>query len=349
MFAMALVLTSCYRNHGALLRDQATSGPHQSEIKSTLVFFIHGDGSYTYHDQAGKRFAADEVILKQAIAFAESSPRAEVFIFHQGPKRKWLFLFGRPDGSFLYFRNGQRLASGSYHRRSEMDSESEIFRNYHTRGPEERVFGFLYFGHALAERGDERLRPSMNVHELAQGMSCLLSEADPNLIKFDLVVLSACYSGTPGIVAELAPYSRYILASPDDLHLAYLDIQPLRGISDIGLLEVHSLAKEMASRSLARLREWTQTAITLTVYDIERIAPFLQEVQGRQPVGRESQTQNYSQPVTVEYSDCLEGSFETSEIPAAGVEVYYQPPRFGRLKNKTKHSGWACWEVISKR
>jgi len=344
MFAMSLVLTSCYRNHGALLRDQAISGPHQSAIKSTLVFFIHGDGSYSYHDQTGKRLEADAVILKQAIAFAESSPRAEVFIFHQRPKRKWLFLFGQPDGSFHYFRNGQRLASGSYHRRSEMNSESELFRNYHSRGPEERVFGFLYFGHALAERGDERLRPSMNVQELAQGMSCLLSEADPNLIKFDLVVLSACYSGTPGIVAELAPYSRYILASPDDLHLAYLDIQPLRGISDIRLLEVHRLAKEIASRSMARLREWTQTAITLTIYDIEKIAPFLQEMQGRLPLGREDQTQNSPQSVTVEYCDCFEGPFATLEIPATGVEVYYQPPRFGRLKNKTKHSGWTCWE-----
>jgi hypothetical protein len=186
------------------------------------------------------------------------------------------------------------------------------------------------------------------VHELAQGMSCLLSEADPNLVKFDLVVLSACYSGTPGIVAELAPYSRYILASPDDLHLAYMDIQPLRGISDIGLSEVHSLAKEIASRSLARLREWTQTAITLTIYDIDRIAPFLQEVRARQPAGRKNQTQSSPQPVTVEYCDCFEEPFATLEIPATGVEVYYQPPRFGRLKNKTKHSGWTCWEIHSK-
>jgi hypothetical protein len=282
----------------------------------------------------GKRLEADEVVLKQAIAFAESSPRAEVFIFHQGPQRKWLFLLSRPDGAFQYFRNGQRLASGSYHRRSNLDSENGIFSNYHARGPEERVFGFLYFGHALAERGDERLRQSMNVDELAQGMSCLLSEADPNLMKFDLVVLSACYSGTPGIVAERTPYRRYILASPDDLHLSYMDIQPLRVISDVGLLKAHSLAREMASRSLARLREWTQAAITLTVYDVDKITPFLQEVRDRQPVGREDQTQNSPRPVTVEYCDCLEGPFATSEIPMGVVDVYYQPPRFGPLKTK---------------
>lgn len=345
MLAMSFVLTSCYRNHGALLRDQTISGPHESGIKSTLVFLISGDGSYTDHHQAAKRLEADGGILKQAIAFAKNSSHAEVFIFHQKPKRKWLFLFSRPDGSFHYFRNGQRLANGSYHRRSKLDSENEIFGNYHARGSEERVFGFLYFGHALEEGSDQRLRQSMNVDELAQGMSCLLSEVDPNLMKFDLVVLSACYSGTPGIVAELAPYSRYILASPDELHLAYMDIQPLRGMSEIGLLEVHSLAREMASRSLARLREWTQTAITLTVYDIERIAPFLQEVLDRQRVVRENQAQGSPQPVTVEYYDCFE---ESPEIPAVGVEVYYQPPRFGRLKNKTKHSGWTCWEIRSK-
>lgn len=347
MFAVSLILTSCHRNPG-VLRDEAISGPHHFEIKSTLVFFIHGDGSYSYHDQKGKRFEADAVILQQAIAMATNSPRAEVFIFHQKPKRKWLFLIDRPDGSFYYFRNGAQVASGSYHRRtqlSELDSEIEIFKTYRDPGTQEKASGFLYFGHSLSELYVESSRQTMNVRGLAQGMSRLLSEVDPNLMKFDLVALSACYSGTPGIVAELAPYSRYILASPDDLHLAYLDIQPLRHFSEVGFSEVQNFAQEMALHSFARLKEWTQTSITLAVYDIERIAPFLQEMQSRQPV----QSQNSRQPVNVEYCDCLDrSSSAAAEIPSAGVEVYYQPPRFGRLKNKTKHSGWTCWEVISK-
>lgn len=346
MFAVSLILTSCHRNPG-VLRDQVISGPHESEIKSTLVFFIHGDGSYSYHDANGKQLQADEQILKQAIAVAEGCPRAEVFIFHQKPKRKWLFLIDRPDGSFYYFRNGAQLASGSYHRRtnlSELESESEIFRTYHEQGSEEKVSGFLYFGHALAEPGSQRSRQSVSVRGLADGLSRVISAAGPELKKFDLVALSACYSGTPGIVAMLAPYSRYILASPDDLHLAYLDIQPLRRFSDVGFSEVQNFTKEMALHSFARLKEWTQTSIALAVYDVESIAPFLQEVQSRQPV----QSQNSRQPVNVEYCDCLDRPSATPEIPSAGVEVYYQPPRFGRLKNKTKHSGWACWEVMVK-
>lgn len=349
LFALSLVLVSCHRNYG-VLRDEVISRPHNSEIKSTLVFFIHGDGSYSYHDAKGKRFEADAVILKEAITVAESCSRAEVFIFHQKPKSKWLFLIDRPDGAFYYFRKGALLASGSYHRRSrlsELDSESEIIKTYHARASEKRVSGFLYFGHALTELGDKSPNQSLNVHGLAQGMSCLLSEVDPNLMKFDLVVLSACYSGTPGIIAELAHYSRYILASPDDLHLAYLDIQPLRRLDNIGFSEVHNLAREMASHSLARLQEWTQTSITLAVYDVERIAPFLEKVQSRQPVGLALQSQNSHQPVPVEYCDCLDRPSVAAEIPSAGVEVYYQPPHFGRLKNKTKHSGWSCWEVTS--
>lgn len=349
MFAVSPVLVSCHRNFG-VHRDAVISGPHDSEIKSTLVFFIHGDGSYSYHDAKGKRFEADAVILQQAMAMAKNCPRAEVFIFHQKPKRKWLFLIDRPDGSFYYFRNGAQLASGSYHRRSrlsELDSESEIIKTHHARGSEERVSGFLYFGHALTELGDKSPRQSPNVRGLAQGLSCLLSEVDPNLMKFDLVVLSACYSGTPGIIAELAHYSRYILASPDDLHLAYLDIQPLRRLDNIGFSEVHSLAREMASHSLARLQEWTQTSIALAVYDVERIAPFLEKVQSRQAAGLTSQSPNSPQPAKVEYCDCLDKPSAAAEIPSAGVEVYYQPPRFGRLKNKTKHSGWACREATS--
>ncbi len=345
LLAVSLVLISCHRNYG-VLRGQAVSGPRESEIKSTLVFFIHGDGSYSYHDQKGMRFEADAVILRQAIAMAKNCPRVEVFIFHQKPKRKWLLLIDRPDGSFYYFRNGAQLASGSYHRRShfsELDSEIEIFKIYHAPSSEERVSGFFYFGHALSELDEKSSRPSMNVCGLAQGMSCLLSEVDPNQMKFDLVVLSACYSGTPGIIAELARYSRYILASPEDLHLAYLDIQPLRRFSEVGFSEVQTFAQEMASHSFARLKEWTQTSIALAVYDIESIAPFLPELQGRQPV----RFQNSHQPVTVKYCDCLDSPSAAAEIPSVGVEVYYQPPRFGRLKNKTKHSGWTCWEVTS--
>lgn len=348
-FAVSLVLVSCQRNYG-VLRDEAISGPHDSELKSTLVFFIHGDGSYSYHDAKGKRFEADAVILKEAIAVAESCSRAEVFIFHQKPKRKWLFLIDRPDGSFYYFRKGAPVASGSYHRRSRLsalDSESEIIKTYHARESEQRVSSFLYFGHALTELGDKSPRETMNVHGLAQGMSCLLSEVDPNVMKFDLVVLSACYSGTPGIIAELAHYSRYILASPDDLHLAYLDIQPLRRLDNIGFSEVHSLAREMASQSLTRLQAWTQTSIALAVYDVESITPFLQKMQSRQPVGLTNQSPNSPQPMPAAYCDCLDGSSVAAEIPSAGVEVYYQPARFGRLKNKTKHSGWACWEAPS--
>lgn len=349
-FAVLLVLASCQRNYG-VLRDEVISRPHDPELKSTLVFFIHGDGSYSYHDAQGKRFEADAVILKEAMAVAASCSHAEVFIFHQKPKRKWLFLIDQPDGSFYYFRKGVQLASGSYHRRtllSELDSEGEIIKTYHARESKERVSGFFYFGHALTELGDKNPNQSLNVHGLAQGMSCLLSEVDPHVMKFDLVVLSACYSGTPGIIAELAHYSRYILASPDDLHLAYLDIQPLRRFDNIGFSEVHSLARELASQSLARLQEWTQTSITLAIYDVESIAPFLEKVQNRQPVGLALQSPNSHQPVPVAYCDCLDRPPMAAEIPSAGVEVYYQPARFGRLKNKTHHSGWACWEAASK-
>lgn len=347
---VSLVLISCHRNYG-VRRDTPVSTSHESESKSTLVFFIHGDGSYTYHDQKGKRFEADKVILQQAIAVAENSAHAEVFIFHQKPKRKWLFLIDRPEGSFYYFRNGVQLARGSYHRRTQfsgLDSEIEIFKAYRYPGTQESVSGFLYFGHSLAELNLKN-SPSMNLHGLAQGLSCLVSEVDPNLMKFDLVVLSACYSGTPRIVTELAPFSRYILASAEDLHLAYLDIQPLRRFSEVGFFEVHRFAKEMASQSFARLKEWTQTSIALTVYDSEKLAPFLQELQSRHPTALARETSNSPPSVPVKYCDCWDTPSAAAEIPSAGVEVYYQPPRFGRLKYKTKHSGWACLEVTSNK
>lgn len=346
----SIVLTSCYQTHG-VLREQVISGSYESEIKSTLVFFIHGDGSYDYHDQEGKRFEADKVILQQATALARSSAHSEVFIFHQKPKRKWLFFIDRPDGAFYYFRGGAQLASGSYHRRTDvsaLDSESEIFKAYLAPHFDERMSGFLYFGHSLAEVDNKWSPSSVSVRRLAQGMSLFLAEGDPQLMKFDLVVLSACYSGTPGIVTELAPYCRYILASPEDLHLAYMDIQPLRRLDANDFSDVRSLAREMASLSLTRLQKYTQTSIALAVYDIERIAPVLQKTQDRRLSLLPPPSQNSHRPVPMEYYDCAEGSSADADIPSAGVEVYYQPPRFGRLKNKSHHSGWACWQVISR-
>lgn len=78
-------------------------------VSYSIVCVIHGDGDYLYHDTTGNEYRADEEALAGALRVAEENPNAEVFIFHQQPRRRFLFLFPLPDGEFHYYRNGRLL------------------------------------------------------------------------------------------------------------------------------------------------------------------------------------------------------------------------------------------------
>ena len=82
----------------------------------SIVCVIHGDGDYRYHDTSGNEYKADEEALAGAKRIAQRNPRAEVFIFHQRPKRHFLFVFPRRDGEFYYYRNGRLISNELYWR-----------------------------------------------------------------------------------------------------------------------------------------------------------------------------------------------------------------------------------------
>ncbi|MBN2267152.1 MAG: hypothetical protein JW725_02305, partial [Candidatus Babeliaceae bacterium] len=100
---LKLFLFSCssvplIQRENALEKESALP-PHYS-----MVFIIHGDGDYLYHDVLGHAHKADEEALFGAIRVAEQNPNAEVFIFHQRPRRHTLFFFPRRDGKIYYYR-----------------------------------------------------------------------------------------------------------------------------------------------------------------------------------------------------------------------------------------------------
>jgi len=55
-------------------------------VRYSILFIIHGDGNYLYHDTSGNEHIADEEVLASAKIVAEKNPSAEVFIFHQKPR-----------------------------------------------------------------------------------------------------------------------------------------------------------------------------------------------------------------------------------------------------------------------
>jgi hypothetical protein len=316
-------------------------------LRYSIVFIIHGDGDYLYHDPGGNAHRADEETLTKARTVAELNPQAEVFIFHERPrKHRWLF-FSVRDGAFYYYRNGQRLAQETYWRNqghSRFDPEVELYQRFRAAEQPPAQKFFLYFGHEIPEFGGAGYDASykkraFTVNDLAEGLKYLT----PDSTKFDLLVLSTCYNGTPHTLATLAPYARYVVASPENLHLSYFDLKPFERLN-ISQRDgdLSTFATQFAHQAFDRLTQDVQTAVTVAVYDMDRVQPYLRSVEKVD----ESRLTNLrgEPPGTLEHSDCAEDSAYTQPGMSEGVEIFYRPPLFGRAKHKLTHSGWECWK-----
>ncbi|MDZ7721541.1 MAG: hypothetical protein U5R06_01635 [candidate division KSB1 bacterium] len=345
--ALVLFLFSCssvplIHRQTALEKESALPPPHYS-----MVFIIHGDGDYLYHDTGGRAHRADEEALFGAISVAVQNPQAEVFIFHQKPKRHTL-LFPRRDGKFYHYRNGRLLAKESYwrdHGSSRFDPEAELYHRFHLGEQSQLVKLFFYFGHEIPEfdrTGYDASYPkkTFEVHELADGLKRMTRDST----KFDLLVLSTCFGGTPHTIAALAPYTRTIVASPGNLHLSYFYLCPFKRL-DVGLRDgdVPRFAKNYARQAFELLTEDIQTAVTVAVYDVDRVQEYVQSIDS--VYDQTLTTLKGRNPVSVERCDCAEGPATMQPGMSEGVDVFYRPPRFGRSKHKRNHSGWECYKL----
>jgi len=343
--ALALFLCSCSSippaHRVTPLGEKSMLPPRYS-----IVCITHGDGGYLYHDPRGKAYRADEETLAKAKIVAERNPQAEVFIFHERRRRHLLLFFPRRDGKFYYYRNGRLLAEESYWRdqgQSRFDPEVEIYHRFRAEERPGLIRLFLYFGHEIPEFGGAGYDASYShrtftVDDLADGLKRITGDST----KFDLMVLSTCFNGTPHTIATLAPYGRYIIASPDNLHLSYFDLGPFEQL-DVSLPagDVSAFAKTFAQHAFDRLTEDIQTAVTVAVYDVDRVQGFLHSVDS--VYDRALATLKGLTPAFIEHCDCAEDPAYILPGISEGVDVFYRPPRFGRWKHKQSHSGWECW------
>jgi len=314
----------------------------------SMLFVIHGDGEYLYHDPRGLAYRADEEAVAGAIRVAERNAQAEVFIFHQKHRRHALLLFPRRDGEFYYYRHGKLLARESYWRDDGLerfDPEWEYYHRFHTEGQPQPVKMFLYFGHEIPEFGGMDYDASYShrtftVHDLADG----LKRITPDSARFDLIVLSTCFNGTPHTIATLAPYAQTIVASPGNLHLSYLDLDPFEQL-EAGMRDkdIPAFARQFAHQAFDRLTEDIQTAITVAVYDMERVQGYLRSVESA--YDHTLSMLQGQKPGSVEHCDCAEKADFALPGMSDGVDVFYRPPRFGRFKDDQDHSGWECWRL----
>jgi hypothetical protein len=248
-----------------------------------------------------------------------------------------------------YYRHGRLLAEESYRRdqgQSRFDPELELYDRFHAEGSPEPVRLFLYFGHEIPEFGGAGYDASyknrtFTVDDLADALKRITRDST----KVDLVVLSACFSGTPYTIAALAPYARYVVASPDNLHLSYFDLRSFERL-DIGLEEegMSAFANAFARDAFDRLAEDTQTAVTVVVYDAGEVRGFLHSVDSIYDHTLTAVKDKTS--ASIGHCDCAEDP--AYQVPGMneGVTVLYRPSHFGRLKYKESHSGWECWKIL---
>ncbi len=339
--AFVLFLYSCSTVPQTQLKTQQDDDP----IDYSLVFLIHGDGDYLYHDTGGFANKADEKALQRAQRVAEQNPQAEVFIFHQKPRKHTLFFFPRRDGKLYYYRNGRLLAEEKYRRNqgdSRFDPEVQLYHRFRAKEHPRPVTMFLYFGHDIPEfdgRGyDASYRNEIfTVDDLAGGLRRFTGESGA----FDLVVLSTCFNGTPHSIGTLSPYAQTIIASPDDLHLSYLDLKPFERL-ETGLRDgdTEAFAKNFAQHAFNRLTEYIHTSVAITVYNVDRVQEYVHAVDSA--YNKTLTLLEELNPGFPDYIDCGDDSAYTFDGMSDGVKVFYRPPRFGRLQNKQSHSGWGC-------
>jgi hypothetical protein len=251
---------------------------------------------------------------------------------------------------FYYYRNGQLIANESYWRDQEQPNfnpELELYRQFRSDNQRKTVSLFLYFGHEIPEFGGAGYDASypdrtFNINDLANGLKGFTCDST----RFDLLVLSTCFGGTPYTIGVLGSFVRYIIASPDNLHLSYFDLHTLERL-DLSLRDgdVPAFAKRFAHQAFNLLTRDLQTAVSVSVYDVDRVQKFLDSVHSiydqtlttLKGVAQDSM-------ITIKHCDCADLPEYVLPTMNEGLYVLYRPARFGRSKNKQIHSGWVCWK-----
>jgi len=238
----------------------------------------------------------------------------------------------------LYWRNQEQ---------SYFDTEVGLYRSFHVNNQLETMRVFLYCGHEIPETGGMGYDASypdrpFTVQDFANG----LKEFARDSARFDLMILSTCFGGTPYTIGSFGLFARFIIASPVNLHLSYFDLHSLERL-DFSLRDgdVPAFAKRFAHQAFDRLTKDVQTEVGVAVYDVDRVQEYLRSVH---MVYDDTLTtlkgRTQASKATIEHCDCADLSKYMLPKMNEGVNVFYRPARFGRLKHKQNHSGWECWK-----
>lgn len=330
-------LTDVYSSEG-------NNGPDYS-----IVYMIHGDADYLYHDSLGIARQADEKVLKEAIHLGKQAKNGEVLIFHQRPERKILWLFPKKDRQFIYYRNGELIERKNYSPSGEVESgifssEARLLEENKSKTDAMDNNIFLYFGHEIPfKNGDTYYRSighkNMNTGTFAEGIKSIIPETQK---RFDLVVLSTCNNATPDMVHALQPLSRYLLASPQNLHLSHIDSRGLTILEDDAGLDAGKVADKLSQETYNRLTSSVQTVVSLSIFDMKTVESYVHRADSIYRSYLKSRPQAGSGTDNIDCTDLP--IFSNRMTLTEGVDSRYRPPLFGPKADRKSHSGWGCKE-----
>jgi hypothetical protein len=345
LFMAVLLLGGCHSTD--MLAPSEVNREESVPPDYSVIYIIHGDANYLYHDANGKALEADEEVLEEAKAVGKQAKNGEVFIFHQKPERKILWLFPKKDRRFFQYRNGTLVRDERYSPqsgRAVFTSEIEFYKRYshpNRQASSNSKKVLLYFGHEIPFEGGQgyfasRPKTPFGTDIFAKSVASFLPTQNA---RFDLTVLSTCNNGTPAMLQSLSPHSRYVLASPQNLHLSHMDTGRLSRLLEQGEATGKQIADSLASRTYERLSSFLQTVITLSVYDTDAIGSYLGLLNRSYQNYLSARTENKSPRGNI---DCDKLPFFDADEDTAGLEVWYKPPRFGQKENAEEYSGWGC-------
>jgi len=311
----------------------------------SVIYYIHADSDYLYHDTEGEPVQGNKEVLDGALNIAEKAESGEVFIFYKRPDKRFLGIFPRRVSRLYHYAKGELISRVSYRHSDKSEdlftTEARLYNQYRTHsGNENRQNYFLYFGHEIPDDKGKRYHRTnpdivVNTASFSAGIQKFLIT---DYQRYNLVVLSTCNNGTPVMADYLMPLSDVMLASPQNLHLSHIDSESLNLLeSEPGISSIQ-LAHSMAEQTYRRLESEIETAITLTVYDLETVQEYQNELQSFSTAYSSlGSLQHFSDNI-----DCREIPFFEGDIFGSGLKTWYKPARFGRNAAITTHTGWGC-------
>lgn len=342
---LAALFAGC-RSTSELVNNNVSDQPEEY----TVIYYIHADAGYLYHDSDGKRVRANSQVLDTALEVAKNADSGEVFIFYQRPEKKFMGLFPRKSNQFYHYTNGQKTTQVKYRHSDKeepfLTTETQLYNKYgnHT-AQEDQQFYFLYFGHEIPNdtgKNYHRTLPNIEVNtaSFADGIQQFFKSDDQI---FDLVVLSTCNNGTPAMASHLFPFTDHLLASPQNLHLSHIDTEQLGLLESNPAISPQQVAHSLADDTFRRLEEQIQTPITLAEYDFESMRGYIEELDDR--------IISYKDTVRIDpyhqNTDCRQFSFFDAEKYTQGIQTWFRPAQFGRRAGASNtHSGWGCKPVL---